>query len=159
MNIQSMDDAVRHKFHGCLNGWDIYPECKTFHIWILVTSQFFWKLTWSCGNLRVLVHEVKCWKWDIYSCGVTCDVPMVIYGGNLQMSLELLSKSSWRFTHIFFITVYPITSVSVYHPTFVMGSLSLKATRRFLVVFPPWMYNWISYLQHEFLKLSLWSLV
>ena len=49
---------------------------------------------------------------------VTTDVTMVIYGrGGFQMLLEPFPKCSWGFSNVFFITVHPVTVISVYDPT------------------------------------------
>ena len=60
---------------------------------------------------------------------VTTDVVVVIYGrGGFQMFLEPFSKCSWGLSNIFFITVHPVTFISVDDSTllldwiFVFGS-------------------------------------
>ena len=49
---------------------------------------------------------------------VTTDVAMVMYGrGGFQMFLEPFPKCSWGFPNILFITVHPVTMVSIYDST------------------------------------------
>ena len=61
---------------------------------------------------------------------------MVICGGwGLLMFLEPISKCSGRFPYIFFITLHPVTFMSVDDSLFFnIGSLTFGATRKFLMV-------------------------
>ena len=60
-----------------------------------------------------------------------------------KMFLKSFSNCSCRFTIIYLITFYPVTLVTVYHSIFFsvqLVSLSLEATRRYLMVLPPLIY-------------------
>ena len=88
---------------------------------------------------------------------MTSDVIVVIYvRWGLMIFLEPLSTYSGRLSYIFFITVHPVTFISVDDPTFFnIGSWSLGVTRRFLMVTPSLKWACTPYLLHVLFRLSL----
>ena len=80
-----------------IEGWIIHP---------IVNSLFD-------GSDEVLV--LPPYNADIVNGGVmTCDVLVVMYwGGDLQMFLKPLTKSSWRLPYVLIITVHPLAFESV----------------------------------------------
>ena len=81
---------------------------------------------------------------------MTCDIRMVINrGSSPKMFLMSFTKGPCRLTRVLLITVHSVTLIPVLfylYFSFVMVSLSLGATRRFLMVLPPLKYTWISIL-------------
>ena len=94
--------------------WQIVFAYVSFQVWTINPNiQSFLD-----GSHEVLVlspHYTKI----IYANPVTSDDIMVIYGGSgLLMLLEHLSKCSGGFSYIFFITLHPVTFISVDDSTF-----------------------------------------
>ena len=60
-------------------------------------------------------HNTKIVEGYFMACGV-----LVVYDGSWcsHMFPESFSKSSARLSNVLFFTIYPSTSVPVYHPTF-----------------------------------------
>ena len=112
-------------------------------------------LTFICkASLMVLM---KFWSSLPNREKMSRGVNMVMYRGRvLKIFLKSLFEISCWLSYIFLITIYPVTFISVYDPTFLrIGSLSLGAIRKSLMVWPPFRCTSIPYFLQVLVKLSL----
>ena len=92
-----------------VKGWIIHPYVNYF---------------FNCSN-EVPVLPAHCAE-VVNSCGMTCDVIMVINGEEaIEMFLEPLSENSCIFINVFFITLHLGTLVSVDHPIHLHDGISI----------------------------------
>ena len=99
---------------------------------------------------------VRFWSSSYYTevvncCSMSCGITVVIYWEmDHEVFLEPLSKCSWGFSNIFFITFQPVTIKSIYHPI-LFGDVFLGSHQEVL----PVINTWIPCFLHMFLEFSL----
>ena len=91
----------------------------------------------------------------VHTSMMACNITMFINGRrDFEVLFKPLSKTSCRFPNILFITLYPVTHIPIVTPLFhVMVSLSLGATRIYMMVLPPLKRTCIPCLLQIFLEL------